>query len=142
MSKLIDNEETFHIARRYRAQALLLSERPEDALADLLSIPHDSAEDRCFRLPLLGRAYADCGEKDRAEQLYSSLQSIATTEYVSSWNLAIVAVALGHCEAALTHLEQALIEREPALLFLKSLPWFSQIADQPRFKAISRSVEP
>ena len=142
MSKLIDSDETFHVARRYRAQALLLSERPEDALADLLAVPQCISEDRCFRLPLLGRAYADCGEKERAEQLYSNLQSIATAEYVSSWNLAIVAVAIGRCEAALAHLERAVVEREPALLFLKSLPWFAQIADQPRFKAISLSLGP
>lgn len=142
MSKLIDSDGTFHTARRYRAQALLLSERPEDALTDLLSIPPESAQDRCFRLPLLGRAYADCGETDRAEQLYARLQSIATTEYVSSWNLAIVAVALGRREAALAHLEQALIEREPALPFLKTLPWFGQLADQPRFQAISSSLGP
>lgn len=142
MSKLIDSEETFHTARRYRAQAFLLGGRPEDALADLLSITPGSSEDRCFRLPLLGRAYADCGETDRAEQLYTNLQSVAATEYVSSWNLAIVAVAIGRREAAVAHLEQALAEREPALPFLKSLPWFAQIADQPRFKAISRSIGP
>jgi DNA-binding winged helix-turn-helix (wHTH) protein/lipoprotein NlpI len=142
MSRLLDCDEGYRIARRYRAQAFLLDGQPEKALADLLMLPPERSEDLCFRLPLLGRAYADCGERARAEQVYTSLQGAAATDYVVSWNLAVVAVAIGRLDEALAHLERAFKEREPTLLFLKSLPWFAQIAHRPRFTEILRLVGP
>jgi tetratricopeptide (TPR) repeat protein len=93
-------------------------------------------------LPLLGRAYADCGDALRAEQAYLKLQAMTESEYVVWWNLAIVAAGTGRLDDALTHLELALENREPALLFLKSLPWFTPIAESSRFKEILRIVGP
>jgi hypothetical protein len=82
------------------------------------------------------------GELARAEQIYAHLQVMATTDYLASWNLAIVAVGIGKIEDALVHLERALVEREPTLLFLKSLPWFAPIASRERFKKIAGIVGP
>ena len=45
-------------------------------------LPQDRAEDLALRLPLLGRAYADCGDPERAEGIYRTLVEIARTEYV------------------------------------------------------------
>jgi len=42
----------------------------------------------------------------------------------------------------MAHLEKAFLDREPALAFLKSLPWFRQIAERPRFREIARFVGP
>jgi DNA-binding winged helix-turn-helix (wHTH) protein len=140
MSKLLETDGELQLARRYRAQALLLDRQPEEALADLLVPSPERSEEPRFRLPLLARAYADCGETLLAEQIYANLQSIAGTEYIVPWNLAIVASGLGRLDDALVHLGQALERREPALLFLKSLPWFESIAERPRFKEISRAV--
>jgi hypothetical protein len=61
---------------------------------------------------------------------------------VLSWNLAIVAVALGRHDEAMAHLGKAFLDREPSLAFLKSLPWFRQIAERPRFREIARFVGP
>jgi hypothetical protein len=91
-------------------------------------------------LPLLGRAFAQCGERSRAEQIYSSLREMAKTEFIVSWNLALVAVGLGQLDQGMAHLERAFEEREPPLLFLKSLPWFPQIADRSRFKEILGAI--
>jgi DNA-binding winged helix-turn-helix (wHTH) protein len=142
MSKLLDSDETYYIARRYRAQAFLFDGQPEEALTDLILSPQERSEDYCFRLPLLARAYADCGEAGRADEIYTNLMVSAGTEYVLSWNLAIVAVALGRFDEGLAHLERALEQREPALLFLKSLPWFTPIGDRARFQEIARAVGP
>ncbi len=142
MSRLIESDAEFYVARRYRAQAFLLSRQPEEALTDLLLLPQERSEEPCFRLPLLARAYADCGDAARAEHIYASLQTLAASEYVVFWNLAIVAAGTGHSEEALTHLERALVKREPALLFLKSQPWFEALADSPRFKEILNAIEP
>ncbi len=142
MSRLIEIDRDFYVARRYRAQAFLLGGQPEEALADLLLLPQERSEETCFRLPLLARAYAECGEVERAGQVYANLQGMENREYVASWNLAIVATGLGLFEEALTHLERAFECREPALLFLKSLPWFVRLGDHPRFRRMLAAIGP
>jgi DNA-binding winged helix-turn-helix (wHTH) protein/Flp pilus assembly protein TadD len=141
-TSLIDGGPDFSIARRHRAQAFILSGRPADALADLLLLPQDRTEDVALRLPLLGRAYAECGDADRAESIYRTLLAMAPTEYVVGFNLATLAVGLGKLEEALEHLERGLARREPAMLMLRSLPWFAPIAQRARFKALLRVIWP
>ncbi len=141
-SNLIESGPDFSIARRYRAQALILNGQPAEALADLLVSPEDRAEDLALRLPLLGRAYAECGDTERAEGIYQMLRETARTEYVVGFNLATVAVGLGRLDEAIEHLEQALAKREPALLMLRSLPWFEPIARRSRFKVLLRAIWP
>jgi tetratricopeptide (TPR) repeat protein len=142
LTNLIDSGPDFSIARRHRAQAYILNNQPAEALADLLLLPQDRAEDIALRLPLLGRAYADCGDAERAEAIYRSLLEMARTEYVVGFNLATVAVGLGRLEEALDHLEAALVKREPALLMLRALPWFGPIEQRSRFKAVLRAIWP
>ncbi len=141
-SNLIETGPDFFIARRHRAQAFILNGQPAEALADLLLLPHDRAEDIAIRLPLLARAYADCGDTDRAAAIYQTLLELARTEYVVGFNLATVAVGLGRLEEALEHLERGLKHREPALLMLRTLPLFEPIAKRARFKAVLRAVWP
>ncbi len=141
-SNLIESGPDFSLARRYRAQAFILNGQPGEALADLLLLPQDRAEDLALRLPLLGRAYADCGDTERAETIYHTLPEMARTEHIVGFNLATIAVGLGKLEEALEHLEEALKRREPALLMLRSLPWFGPIAGRSRFKALLRAIWP
>lgn len=141
-SNLIENGPDFSIARRHRAQAFILNRQPAEALADLLLLAQDRAEDIALRLPLLGRAYADCGERERAEGIYATLLELARTDYVVEFNLATVAVGLGMLDEALVHLERGLRKREPAMLMLRSLPWFEPIAQRARFKAVLTAIWP
>jgi len=142
LSNFIDNGPDFSLARRHRAQAFILNGQPAEALADLLLLPQDRAEDVALRLPLLGRAYADCGDTERAEEIYRTLQEMARTEFVVGFNLATVAVGLGRFEEALDHLELAFERRETALLMLRSLPWFRPVARRARFKALVQAIWP
>ena len=141
-SNLIESGPDFSIARRHRAQAFILNRQPAEALADLLLLPQDRAEDIALRLPLLGRAYADCGDRERAEAIYATLVELARTEYVVEFNLATVAVGLGMLDGALAHLERGLQKREPAMLMLRSLPWFEPIEQRARFKALLQAIWP
>lgn len=142
LSDLIESGPDFSIARRHRAQAYILNGEPAKALGDLLLLPQDRAEDLALRLPLLGRAYADCGDIERAESIYRSLLETARTEFVCGFNLATIAVGLGRLEEALAHLERAVLAREPALLMLRSLPWFEPIARRARFRDVLNAVWP
>ncbi|MBV8725721.1 MAG: winged helix-turn-helix domain-containing protein [Candidatus Eremiobacteraeota bacterium] len=141
-SSLIESGADFSIARRHRAQAFILSGRPADAVTDLLLGPQDRAEDVALRLPLLARAYADCGDVERSEEIYRALREMARTEYVVGFNLATVAVGLKRFGEALDYLEEGLQRREPALLMLRSLPWFAPIAQRARFKALLNAIWP
>lgn len=141
-SDLIESVPDLSIARRHRAQAFILNGQPAEALTDLLVMPVDRAEDLALRLPLLARAYADCGDTERAEQIYQLLLETARAEYVVNFNLAMVAVGLQRLEQALEHLERALQRREPAMLLLRGLPLFVPIAQRARFKALLWAIGP
>jgi len=142
MSNLLETDPGFYIARRYRAQAYLLNGEPEKALSDLELLPQERSEDPSFRLPMLGRAYADLADRKRAQTVFETLESIGRTEYVVSWNLAIVAVGLDRLDEAMAHLETAYERREATLPFLKSLPWFEPISDSARFRELRGKVGP
>ena len=136
LSTLIEAGPAFQTARRYRAQAYILSGEPHKAIGDLLHLPQGRVEDVAFRLPLLARAHADCGETERAQEIYDGLLAMARTDLVSGWHLAIVAVGLANLDGALEHLEHAMERREPMLLSLRNLPWFEPLAPRARFRAI------
>lgn len=140
LSHLIESGPEFAIARRHRAQALILNGRPGDAVVDLLMLPQDRAEDLALRLPMLGRAYAAMGETERAKEIYTMLLEVAQTEFIVYWNLAVVAVGLGRCDEALDHLQNAVACREPSLPLLRSSHWFAPISKSARFKGLLRSV--
>ncbi|MBV8117124.1 MAG: tetratricopeptide repeat protein [Candidatus Eremiobacteraeota bacterium] len=142
MSNLLESDPAFYIARRYRAQAYLLQRKPEKAIDDLSRLPQEPSEDPSFRLPMLGRAYADAGDVGRASAVYAKLRQMARTEYVVRWNLAIVAAGLGLAAEAMAHLDAALAEREPTLPFLKSLPWFESLNEFPEFGVMLHAIGP
>jgi len=139
-ANLIESGPEFAVARRHRAQALILNGRPAEALVDLLLLPSDPAEEIAMRMPLLGRAYAECGDFARAEEMYASLREMSRREYVVCWNLATIAVGLGRYDEALDFLEKALADREPTMPLLRSLPWFEAISSQLRFKSLLRAI--
>jgi DNA-binding winged helix-turn-helix (wHTH) protein/tetratricopeptide (TPR) repeat protein len=142
LTHLIESGPEFAIARRYRAQALILNGQPGDAVIDLLMLAQDRAEDVAMRLPLLGRAYADMGETQRAKEIYAMLLDMGRSEFIVYWNLAMVAVGLGLHDEALDHLERAAECREPSLPLLRSSAWFAPIAKTARFKELVRSIGP
>jgi DNA-binding winged helix-turn-helix (wHTH) protein len=142
MSNVLESDPAFYIARRYRAQAYLLRGDADKAIEDLELLPREDSEDPSFRLPMLGRAYADLGDVDGAAGIYEQLRQMARRHFVVGWNLAIVAAGLGLIDEAMAHLEKALTDREPTLLFLKSLPWFENLATLPRFQALLRATQP
>jgi tetratricopeptide (TPR) repeat protein len=142
MTSLLETDDTFYIARRYRAQAHLLAGDPEKAMADLLLLPQERSEDLSFRLPMLARAHADMGETQRSEQVFETLLTMARTDYVVSWNLAIVAAGLGRLEETMAYLEDAYEQHESTLPFLKSLPWFAAVAATQRFRTLLMKTGP
>jgi hypothetical protein len=88
----------------------------------------------------MASAYVLCGDRRGPAEIYATLLE-RWDAYVAFSSLAIVAAGLGRHDEAVSHLEKALEEREPALAFLKSLPWFAETGRSPRFQAIVRAVD-
>jgi len=142
MTNIVEADAGFSVARRYRAQAFLLSGDARKALDDLERLPPTQGEDAAFRLPMLGRAYGDLGETSRAIETYDALRRLAQTDYVADWNLAIVAVGIGRNDDALAHLESAYERHEATMAFLRSSRWFEPIARTERFTGLLRKIGP
>ncbi len=142
MSNIVETDESFYVARRYRAQTYLLAGDPVRALHDLQRLPTEREEDPSFRLPMLGRAYADLGDAEKAGDVFEALKTAAQTDYVAYWNLAIVATGLGLFEDAVQYLENAVECREATLVFLKSLPWFKPLEKNRRFVRLLTTIGP
>lgn len=119
-----------------RAQALILGRQPERAILDLQFLPEDRAEDLASRLPLLGQAYADDGQHEKAEHVYEMLVNVSQIEYVAQSNLIALALSIGRTDAALAHLEVAIAQREPAAPLLRHEPRLAPIRKSDAFKSL------
>jgi tetratricopeptide (TPR) repeat protein len=141
LSTLIELEPGCCTAKRYRAEAYILSGNPEDAISDLQLLSREAGANGTD-IALLSRAFAQRGELDRARQMYAKLLEMSATEYVARVNLALSAIGLG-CEGeAMQHLESAYRDREPALIFLKGLQWFEPIRNTDEFAQLLANIGP
>lgn len=123
-------------AQCHRAQALILNKQPDRAILDLQFLAEDRAEDLALRLPLLGQAYADEGQKEKAEHVYETLVGIAHVEFVAQTNLIALALSIGRPDEAVAHLEKAVAQREPALPLARHSPRLIPIRKTDAFKAL------
>ena len=141
LSDLIELEPESHIARRFRAQAYLLGGNPEKAIRDLEHLLRE-ADANGTDVALLGRAFAEYGDADRARQMHAELLEMTSTEHIARVNLALSAIGLGEEREAMQHLENAYRDREPALVFLKGLRWFEPLRDTPEFAQMLVNIGP
>jgi DNA-binding winged helix-turn-helix (wHTH) protein/Tfp pilus assembly protein PilF len=141
MSNILAEDANFVLARRYRAQAFALAGRYKEALEDLTTSA-DESEDLAYRLPMMARAHAGLGDVAAAVRIYDSLRQRSERNYVTQWNLAIVCYGLGRHEETLRYLQRALALREPALLFLRTVHWFSALERRRAFRQILKSIGP
>lgn len=142
LKNLLSSDPAYYLARRYLAVALLLKGDPMAAIRETHSADIDSAEDLSFRLPLLGRAHAEAGDLETANRIYGILQDRANSEYVTAWNLAVVAYGLDRFDLAIEHLRQGIQNREPSMLFLRTIPWFERLEPLPEFRRMLHEIGP
>ena len=87
-----------------------------------------------------GYVYAQLGRRDDALAVLTQLDSLARTEYVTPYAVALVYTALGDRDHAFAWLDRAVAERTHWLLWLnRDLRWAPIRAD-PRFAALVRRV--
>jgi TolB-like protein/Flp pilus assembly protein TadD/class 3 adenylate cyclase len=88
----------------------------------------------------LGHAYAKSQKKDEANKILGELNELSKQEYVSSYEVATIYVALGDNEPAFQLLEKAYAEHSFHLVRLNVSPHFKAISSDPRFQDLVHRV--
>ena len=88
----------------------------------------------------LAHAFALAGKRAEAEKLLAELRERSGSEYVSSYLIAEIYVALGEKEAAFKLLDKAYDERSIDLVLAKVDPRLDPLRDDPRFADLIKRV--
>ena len=87
----------------------------------------------------LAHAFGLAGQRAEAQKILAELTARSKTEYVSSYQFAVIYLGLGQNERAFAALEGAYNERSTLLGYLKMDPRFDPLRPDPRFqKLLSR----
>jgi tetratricopeptide (TPR) repeat protein len=88
----------------------------------------------------LGNLYALEGRKANARSILRELDSLSRTQYVTSFAVAVVHVALGQPDSAFAWLDRAVQERSHWLVWLNRDPRWEPLRSDPRYAALVRRV--
>lgn len=132
-SRTLKLDPGFRSANVWIARAYIAQGKYQDAVNTLRGLPdyqggHSSA--------VLAYAYARSGQLERATAVIEELRAHSRVENVWPMNLAIVHLALGHKDEALTLLEQDLERRSAHMAYLRVDPLFGELRGNDRFERI------
>jgi serine/threonine-protein kinase len=82
----------------------------------------------------LGHAYAVGGQSAESERILADLEDLSSTQYVASYDLALIHTGLGNVDRALQLLEDAIEQGDMWLFALQVEPRFNAIRSDPRFE--------
>ncbi|HSE97970.1 MAG TPA: tetratricopeptide repeat protein [Blastocatellia bacterium] len=88
----------------------------------------------------LGYAYAVSGNREQARKVLDEMNRISKQKYVPLNNLARIYAGLGENDKALELLERAIDDRETGLTYLKVVPQWDAIRQEPRFRQILQRI--
>jgi len=88
----------------------------------------------------LAHVFALAGERTEAERLLAELQARSKSEYVSSYLIAQIYIALGEKELAFKSLERAYAERSIDLVLAKVDPRLDPLRDDPRYLELLKRI--
>jgi TolB-like protein/tetratricopeptide (TPR) repeat protein len=132
---VLERDSTYFLAALWKGQALELAGRPADAEA-VLRYAQTLAAHSVLAEAALARALALGGRRSDAVQRLAALERRSDREYVSSYEIALIHLALGDTSAALGRLERAAAERAHAIAFLSVDPRLDAIRADPRFQRL------
>jgi TolB-like protein/Tfp pilus assembly protein PilF len=88
----------------------------------------------------LGHAYAKSQKKHEANKILGELNELSKQQYVSSYEVATIYVALGNNEQAFQSLGRAYTEHSFHLVYLKVWPQFKSVSSDSRFQGLVQRV--
>ncbi len=137
--KTYDLEPNFVVGRWALSQAYIVNGMYADAITlNEQSLQTDPTNQVFLRFA--GYAYAKSGRRHEAEEVIKRFKDIAKTQYVMSFRVAQIYVALGDKEKAFAELEKAFTERDWELHRLKVDPFMDPLRADPRFKELLKRL--
>ena len=94
-----------------------------------------------FAVGSLGEVYAAAGKRDEAQKILEKLDQLSRHEYVPSYPVARIYMALGEPEEALRWLETAYTEHSAMMMLVKVDPRFGELHPDRRFRDILRRMK-
>lgn len=91
-------------------------------------------------LALTGVMRARLGQTSEARDIAASLRLAAESSYVSSYDLAMIDVALGDISSAVGSLMQALSEHEPWLIYVRQDPLMKPLKETREFAQVTHTL--
>jgi serine/threonine-protein kinase len=91
-------------------------------------------------IAFLGQAYAKSGRQIEAQQFIERLREAAKTQYIRTYYIACIYVALGDKDKAFGELEKSLADKDCYLPRARIDPLMDPLRDDPRFKALLKRM--
>jgi hypothetical protein len=88
----------------------------------------------------LGRVHALMGKTDEAHEILDELMEPPGQAYVSPFHVALVYIALGEVDHALTWMEKAYEDRSLMMSWARNDPRLDPLRDEPRFQELMRRM--
>jgi serine/threonine-protein kinase len=98
-------------------------------------------EQSAHYLAILAAAYARAGRRPEAARILRTLEERAGEDLVSSFDMALVHLALGADRKALDWLERGYELRDVWLLEMTAWPWFDSLQSDPRFQSLLGRIQ-
>jgi eukaryotic-like serine/threonine-protein kinase len=137
--KTLAMDARFYYARWSLGEALQMRGQLDEAMAEYQKAA-EVADDPIV-LALLAQGYARTGQGDKAWNLLSQLEQLATERHVGPLIFAVVHLALGENEKAIDDLERAYRERaDPYIVGIKVEPLLDPLRGDPRFERLVAKV--
>ncbi|HEY1583946.1 MAG TPA: tetratricopeptide repeat protein [Chthoniobacterales bacterium] len=134
-------DENFAYAHWNLGEALYLKGNLSAAIAEYQKAA--ALDDDPEILALLGRAYAETGQKEKALELLQKLKEIGGRQYVRNYVYTIIYTGLGDKKTAIDYLEKAREGSEsPDTTWMKVDPLFDPLRSEPRFQALIAALFP
>jgi TolB-like protein/Flp pilus assembly protein TadD len=92
---------------------------------------------------LLGRAYADAGQKDKAMELIGELEARAKQQFVRGYLIALIYIGLGDKTKAIDYLEREYLNHDNIdTAWIRVDPMLDPLRGDPRFEALTEKILP
>jgi Flp pilus assembly protein TadD len=130
-------DPNFGLAHNQLAQAYLQKHMNEEAVVELQkAVQLSGGSPTC--IANLARAYVASGKRSEAEKLLSDLKKRSNPSHSLASEIAVIYIALGDTDQALTWLKKGYEERFNPGVLLR--PGFDPVRSDPRFQDLSRRI--
>ncbi|MGD9588525.1 MAG: tetratricopeptide repeat protein [Pyrinomonadaceae bacterium] len=133
--KILELEPDFVLGSHNLSQALITKGKYQEAL-EVCEKSLSKNPNSQLILQLVGYAYAKTGRREDAEKIIEKFREIARAEYVQSYHIASIYVALGDHDKAFAELQKSAENRDWEFHQLNVDPLMNPLRGDPRFNVM------